>query len=450
MATGTVVVTDRNVAQMRQDLAKLLSELEAGQKEMEQGPISQARGEELDRKASEALALQEAIEKYEQRQQLIARGREVVSPTLPARNAERKSGRKVVVTPGHLFVLSEAYRRYRQQGKADTSWSARVDVRNLSGAPVVLYGEEAEQFLKAAHEAIERKQFDPSQLPDIGDDSAVPIQRDPEWVRSEERKPLTIRQLLRVMPTSSDTVAYVRYEYTDAAAAQSGRGGTKPYAGIKTERVTTPVQTIAVLHKVAEQDIEDAPRLIDVINLELRQDVLAEEERQILWGSGASGELEGLFTAGIPEFTRAQAGDTLIDLIRRMRTDVVMAGLTPTAVAVHPLDWEQIELEKGTDNRYVWAVVRTELGPQIWSLPVVESQSLEDPTTGERRMIVADWLRGATIYDRHDVRLAVGYVNDDFERNLRTIRAEERLALGLKRPAAFSWATVFENGENGG
>src|SRR5690606_11329672 len=189
MATETVVVTDRNVAQMHQDLAKLLSELEAGQKEMEQGPISQARGEELDRKATEALALQEAIQKYEQRQQLIARGREVVSPTLPVGNAGRKSGRRVVVPRGRLCVVSEAYRRRRQQGKAGTSWPARVDVRNLSGAPVVLYGEEAEAFMKAAQEAIERKQFDPSQLPDIGGDSAVPIQRDPEWVRSEESKP---------------------------------------------------------------------------------------------------------------------------------------------------------------------------------------------------------------------------------------------------------------------
>src|SRR5690606_37628672 len=161
-------------------------------------------------------------------------------------------------------------------------------------------------------------------------------------------------------------------------------------------------------------------------------------------------ELEGLFTSGIPEFNRAQPSDTLIDLIRRMRTDVVLAGLTPTAVAVHPLDWEQIELEKGTDNRYVWAGGRTELGPQIWSLPVVESQWLDDPTTGERRMIVADWLRGAAIYDRHDVRLAARYVNDGFARRRGTCRAEERLALALKRPAAFSWARVFEHGENGG
>jgi hypothetical protein len=64
------------------------------------------------------------------------------------------------------------------------------------------------------------------------------------------------------------------------------------------------------------------------------------------------------------------------------------------------------------------------------------------PTTGERRLLVGDGIRGATVYDRHDVRLAVGYVDDDFARNLRTLRAEERLALAVKRAGAFKSAVT--------
>jgi hypothetical protein len=40
------------------------------------------------------------------------------------------------------------------------------------------------------------------------------------------------------------------------------------------------------------------------------------------------------------------------------------------------------------------------------------------------------------------VRLAIGFVDDDFARNLRTLRAEERVALAVKRPWAFTYATT--------
>src|SRR5690606_24902868 len=99
-----------------------------------------------------------------------------------------------------------------------------------------------------------------------------------------------------------------------------------------------------------------------------------------------------------------------------------------------PIDWEDAELTKSTqDQHYIWGVVQTVRGPQIWSMRVIESDAMTNPDTGERRLVVGDFARGATLYDRHDVRLAVGFVDDDFARNLRTLRAEERLALGVKR-----------------
>src|SRR5690606_37802621 len=134
------------------------------------------------------------------------------------------------------------------------------------------------------------------------------------------------------------------------------------------------------------------------------------------------------------EFDRAVLGDTKIDTIRRMRTDLRKRRVNPNAVLVDPLDWEDIELEKGSNLRYVWGLISTLQGPRIWSLRVVESVAMTHPSNGSRRILMGDWVRGATLYDRHDVRLAIRYVDDDFARNLRTLRAEERLALAVKRP----------------
>jgi HK97 family phage major capsid protein len=266
---------------------------------------------------------------------------------------------------------------------------------------------------------------------------------DTEIVRFAEPEILTVRDMLGAAPTTSDSVKYVQHTATTrAAASQATRGALKNYLKVTFSAATASVETIAVLSKVTEQDIDDAPRLVAYINGEQRLDVKVEEDRQLLHGTGADGEILGLYAAGITEFDRAAVGDTIIDTIRRMRTDLRRIRVLPNFVAIDPLDWEEVELAKGTDERYVWGMITDIRGPRIWSLRVVETDAMTHPTTGERRLLVADGIRGATVYDRHDVRLAVGYVDDDFARNLRTLRAEERLALAVKRAYAFKYAVT--------
>ena len=156
----------------------------------------------------------------------------------------------------------------------------------------------------------------------------------------------------------------------------------------------------------------------------------------------------GLFAAanGIPEFDRAETGDTTIDTIRKMRTDLRKRRVTPSFVAIDPVDWEEVELTKGTDTHYIWGLITDLRGPRIWSMRVVESDAMTNIETGERRILLGDGVRGATLYDRNQVQLAVGFVDDDFARNLRTLRAEERLALAVKRAFAFEYVVTAEAG----
>lgn len=423
------------MAKKRADLDKLLVELEAGQKEMEAGPLSQTRGEELDRKAQEAEALQAELDRHGRYARLSSKSREIADPTIPGgkgKKSDRQDGR-VLTTPGHLFVMSDAYKAWRES-RQSSGMSQSVSVKSVRGR-IELLGAEAEAF--------QAKAFDEATLSDLGDDALIQPFRDPEIVRFEEPERRTLRNLMGVVPITTDSVRYVKITAVDrAAASQASRGAAKAYLTLTAAPDTANVETIAVLSKVTEQDIDDAPRLVEIINQEMRLDVEVEEERQLAWGSGASGQIEGFFTAGITEFDRAAGGDTLIDTIRRMRTDLVMRYVQPDGVAAHPLDWEEIELEKGSDSRYVWAVIQTALGARIWSMPVVETMGMENPLTGARRLVVADWKRAMTLYDRHDVRLAVGFVDDDFARNLRTLRAEERLALAVKRAYAAEYTEV--------
>ena len=56
--------------------------------------------------------------------------------------------------------------------------------------------------------------------------------------------------------------------------------------------------------------------------------------------------------------------------------------------------------------------------------------------------LVGAFKMGATVYDRMAVEVLISTENvDDFEKNLATMRAEERVAIAVKRPQAFTKGT---------
>lgn len=417
----------------------LLRDLELGEAEMRAGNVPQARVDDLVEKAKQVEEYDRQIATYNRISGAVRDSRKVDSPALPVGGDPKN---KVVTTPGHLFVMSDAYRQYRAQSKQ--GWSSKVDVKNVRGDRVILRGDEADQYrakIAAAYEG--------PAVPNFGAET-IEVDRDPDIVRGAgEPEILTVRDVMSVTPTTSDQIRFVKYTYSRAAASQAGRAEAKQWSTLTANPESVQVETIAVMSKVTEQDIDDAPRMVTIINSEMRLDVKVEEERQIVWGDGTNNNLEGLFEQGVEnyEFDRAQPGDTIIDTVRRMRTDLRKRRVMPNALLIDPLDWEDVELQKSSeDEHYIWGVVQTLRGPQIWSLRVIESDAMTNPDTGERRVLMGDFVRGATLYDRHDVRLAVGFVDDDFARNLRSLRAEERLAVGVKRPHAFVWAET----DNGG
>jgi HK97 family phage major capsid protein len=68
----------------------------------------------------------------------------------------------------------------------------------------------------------------------------------------------------------------------------------------------------------------------------------------------------------------------------------------------------------------------------MWSIPVVLSPSLAAGT-----FLVGAFQQGPIIFEREMLTVVVAYQNeDDFVRNLATIRGEERCALAVPLPAA--------------
>ena len=101
----------------------------------------------------------------------------------------------------------------------------------------------------------------------------------------------------------------------------------------------------------------------------------------------------------------------------------------------------QIELTKDANGGYILANPLRIAGPTLWGRPVVET---EIPAF-EGEFLAGAFRTGAQIFDREDANVVVSTENaDDFEKNLYTMRCEERLALANKRPGALIYGDFGE------
>ena len=186
---------------------------------------------------------------------------------------------------------------------------------------------------------------------------------------------------------------------------------------------------------VTDEQLEDVPRVRSYIDNRLAFMVRQRLDAQLLVGDGTAPNISGILDrAGIQ--TQAKGADPTPDAVYKAMTKIrVNAFAEPNAAVFHPNDWQDIRLLRTTDGIYIWGSP-ADAGPErIWGLRVAQTTALTENTG-----LVGDFQQ-AELVIRSGVDLAVGFINDDFQRNRQSIRAEMRAALAVYRPAAFATVT---------
>ncbi|KIQ05028.1 capsid protein [Agrobacterium tumefaciens] len=263
--------------------------------------------------------------------------------------------------------------------------------------------------------------------------SLVPGARVPGIFGLPERQ-MTIRDLLLPGQTSSNNVEYVKETGYTNNSAPVAETTAKPYSDITFDMASAPVRTLAHLFKASRQILDDAPALRSYIDGRARYGLRFVEENQLLNGSGTGQNIAGLVpqaTAFAPAFTPEAV--TGIDRLRLAILQVVLAEYPATAFVLNPIDWAKIELTKDAGENYIIGNPQGSLTPTLWNLPVVSTQAM-----ASGQFLTGAFSYAAQIFDRMDIEVLLSSENvDDFEKNMFTIRAEERLALAVYRPEAF-------------
>jgi HK97 family phage major capsid protein len=390
--------------------------------------------------AAEAKAMQDEHDRAEQIKRFERFGATVDDPALPA-GGEQKGARDDAIagyiSAAEWFAFSPEMKAFYAANMPKTAWAPTPIIGSLLGIKSQRRLNAPAGFIpvtKAMREVLEAKT-----LPSLGTGVIEP-QRLAEIVRATENQTLGLRDILNVSSTSSDTIEWVRRTSFTRAASTVAPTTDKPEAATVYAKVSTAVKTHAVTIPVTEQQLQDAAQIINLIETDLLHDLRLLEEELVMYGDGTGDNFEGICVdSDVTVGRTASVGTTTLDKIRVLMTDVRLGSYNPTAVAIHPIDWEAVVLLKGSDSHYIWVVVTDAQGPRLWGLRAVEllaCQANRGDTTEERNLVVGDWPRAATLWDRQQANIAVGWVDDQFKKNMRTIRAEHRTAFAIRRPGA--------------
>lgn len=272
---------------------------------------------------------------------------------------------------------------------------------------------------------------------DAGSAGALIVpQRLPGVVGLQQQR-LFLRDLLPWGRAESNSIEYVRETgfTNNANVVAENPTDPKPESDIKFEPDSEKVVTIAHWIRTSKQVLRDANQLAAYINGRMMFGLKVKEELQLLKGSGAGLNINGLYTQAskyVNPGVTVQA-ETRLDRLRLAMLQTTLAEYDADGIVLNPIDWTAIELTKTTQNAYLFANAQGLAVPTLWSRPVVATQAM-DVTD----FLVGAFQMGAMGWDREDANITVSNQDrDNFVKNMVTILCEEDVALTVFRPEAF-------------
>lgn len=250
------------------------------------------------------------------------------------------------------------------------------------------------------------------------------------------RTPLVIRDLFGAETISGSALTYLVEGAIQGAPAVTAEGAKKPqvHFGEPTKK-TVSLDKVACFIKESDEYITDYPFLASAINGRLLYELgLVEQNKLVADLLGTSG-----IQTDAKSWTAAAAADAIADLILQAAMDVQTgSGFAADGVVLNPAVWYILRVGKNTSKDYYGGgYFGGQNIPNLWGIPVCVT-----PAVTASQIVVGAFKTCGSVVQKGGVSVqAVNTNEDDFVRNLMTIRAEERLALAVRRPAGFKLLT---------
>ncbi|VXB25084.1 HK97 family phage prohead protease [Arthrobacter sp. 9V] len=263
------------------------------------------------------------------------------------------------------------------------------------------------------------------------------------------RERLTIADWLGSGTLTSNAISYfVEKATVEGAFTTVAEGGAKPQLHFPDyDKVTETLAKIAGFIKISDEMTEDAAFLVTEIENRLLYQLRLFEEAQLLNGNGTGTNVRGILNrSGVQTEAAANNTDNADAIFRGLTKVQTATGLTADGIVINPIDYQKQRLAKDGNGQYfAGGFFAGQYGnggilqdPPLWGKNTIVTSAIAAGT-----VLVGAGKQAATVYRKGGVRVeGTNTHGDDFTNNMVTIRAEERLALAVRQPAAFVKVTL--------
>ena len=247
---------------------------------------------------------------------------------------------------------------------------------------------------------------------------------------------LGVRDLLSVEAISGNSLTYFVMGAVEGNAAITAEGAEKPQIHPTYTGKTENLKKIAAHLKESDELLNDAPYLESVVRgrgIKAVKDAIEAYLISTILG-----------TSGIN--VTVNSGISFDNLLKAKMAVLADTGFEPDAVVINPTDLQALLLTKDGGNSGQYLMGGPAYAPYgngaygaylpIWGMKVVASSKITAGTA-----IVGAFKDGASLVSKQDEGFRVEVANqneDDFVKNMITVRIEERVLEAVRVPGAFA------------
>lgn len=395
------------------EMKNLIQERDTQIKEL--GQAREDTAKKLDETGAELVKLQEEMaEKH------TALEKEVADMKKLSDNGRQNR----IQTPGTKFVNSDSYKNMREE---KSRRCAPVEVGSMEKRADSTWG---------------------PLVSGTDEDTGVGAITDPDRMPGMVEKifePISMRDIVGRGTTSTDQIEYLKESFDNKADFVDDKNLTevdgdsvlalKQRSGIKFEKTTVNVVTLAHYLAVGKNALADASQIQSRINVNGIKGLAAKEDYQIINGTGGDDKFTGILNnSGIAEETGyPTAATNALDRIRISIARNRKLGYAVDGIVMDPITFATMQILKGDDKHYIWIEAGEGMAATVWRIPVVENNGMP-----EDKYLLGDFGGSTMLWDRQQASISVTDSHKDwFARNMLAVLIEARMAFEVTRPAAF-------------
>jgi HK97 family phage major capsid protein len=239
-----------------------------------------------------------------------------------------------------------------------------------------------------------------------------------------------VQEIANIGTTTSKYVVYIQ-QTTASTSSFILEAGAKAQGQVQYQEVSVEVKKVAATLKVSKEMLTDLAFMQSEVNYDLMESVEQSIDNALLNGNGVGANLDGVINQSTAWSAGTFAGTitnaNVSDVIRVGKAQIEASNFTPTHVILNPEDVAKIQLTKTAQGEYTYPIFMDQTGAMnLAGMVVVSSANM----TADN-FVIGDFSRFNVRY-REALNMSIGYVNDDFQRNMVTILCEARLVSYIK------------------